>query len=398
MRTLSVLGATGSIGVSTLDLISRAQSKGEDLKISVLTGGSNAVLLAEQALRFRPELTVIADEKQWKAFSELMAGSGLEIACGEDNVIAAAARPVDWVMAAIVGIAGLRPTWAAAGTGAILALANKESLVCCGRALIERVKAAGGTVIPVDSEHNAIFQVLEPARETVGRLILTASGGPFFGKTRDELMAVTREQALKHPNWSMGPKITIDSATLANKGLELIEAAYLFETTAIDVLIHPQSVIHSMVEYKDGSTLAQLGPPDMRVPISYALNWPQRLVWDAPGLDLKALANLSFFEPDEVTFPMLRLAREALEIGGIMPIVFNAANEASVAAFLAGRINFLSIAQTVENAMIWARSSGQSDDRLTFNAGADHIETVMAVDRRVRDYVHSNEALLRQSA
>ncbi|MBW8734308.1 MAG: 1-deoxy-D-xylulose-5-phosphate reductoisomerase, partial [Asticcacaulis sp.] len=272
MRRISILGATGSIGVSTLRLLEETGRPREDYVIEALTGGRNVELLAEQALKFRPRITVLADQSQWPAFRALIGNSGLDIACGDDAVIEASSRPADWVMAAIVGIAGLRPVWAAAGTGASVALANKESLVCCGRALIDRALAHGGRILPVDSEHNAIFQVLDARQaDKVSKLTLTASGGPFLGRTREDLKGVTVEQALKHPNWAMGAKITIDSATLANKGLELIEASYLFDMPSdrIDVVVHPQSVIHSLVEYADGSSLAQLGTPDMRVPISY---------------------------------------------------------------------------------------------------------------------------------
>ncbi len=384
-RRISILGSTGSIGVSTLRLLDEA---GGDYRIEVLVGGRNVELLARQALHVRPAMTVLADASQWAAFKELTAGSGLEIACGEDAMIAAASREADWVMAAIVGIAGLKPTWAAAGTGATLALANKESLVCCGRALISRVEAAGGRVLPVDSEHNAIFQVLDANQKAkVSKLILTASGGPFLNRTREELMAVTPEQALKHPNWAMGPKITIDSATLANKGLELIEAAYLFDMPPdqIDVVIHPQSVIHSLVEYADGSSLAQLGTPDMRVPISYCLGWPDRMAWAAPKLDLIAKGQLTFQAPDTDVFPMLSLARQALQAGDGMTAVYNAANEVCVDAFLNRRIDFLQIAEFVESAMIRAQlPSISSPAHTSRDTTGMTMERALAVDAAVR--------------
>ncbi|MDC7681858.1 1-deoxy-D-xylulose-5-phosphate reductoisomerase [Asticcacaulis sp. BYS171W] len=383
MRRISILGSTGSVGVSTLNLIEETLTPGVDYVLEALCAGRNAELLAEQALKFRPAIAVIADESQWPLFQDLMRHSGIEIACGIDAVEAAAGRSADWVMAAIVGIAGLKPVWAAAGTGATIALANKESLVCCGRALIERAEAAGGRILPVDSEHNAIFQVFETTqRDRIRRLILTASGGPFRGKTREQLKSVTREQALKHPNWSMGAKITIDSATLANKGLELIEAAYLFDMPAeqIDVLVHPQSVVHSLVEYADGSTLAQMGPADMRVPISYCLGWPDRHAWKAPAFDLRAIGTLTFEAPDEDAFPMLRLAREALTVGGLMPVVFNAANEAMVQAFLAGRIGFLDIPDAVAHAMKKAESPSMA---LTGNLGHD-IDRILLTDADTR--------------
>ncbi len=391
VRRLSILGSTGSIGVSTLRLLEETGVAGEDYAIEALVGGRNAGLLAEQALKFRPAITVLADETQWGAFKDLMDGSGLVIACGEEAVIAAAGRSVDWIMAAIVGIAGLRPVWAAAGTGAILALANKESLVCCGRALIQRVEAHGGKVLPVDSEHNAIFQVLDPAQtERVAKLVLTASGGPFLGRTREDLKAVTVEQALKHPNWSMGSKITIDSATLANKGLEFIEAAYLFDMPAdkIDVVVHPQSVIHSLVEYTDGSSLAQLGSPDMRVPISYCLGWPRRISWQAPKLDLAARGTLTFAAPDLEAFPMLDLARQALEAGGGMTTVFNAANEVCVQAFLERKISFLQISEFVEMAMMRAQlPSIPFKDHATCDTSEGDMTLALDIDSEVRGLV-----------
>lgn len=387
-RRISILGSTGSIGVSTLRLLDEA---GGDFAIEALIGGRNVDLLAEQALRYRPAITVLADPSQWQILRDRLAGTGLDIACGDDAVIAAAGRKTDLVMAAIVGIAGLRPTWAAAATGATLALANKESLVCCGRALIDRVEAHGGRVLPVDSEHNAIFQVLDATqKDKIARLVLTASGGPFFGRTRAELAQVTVEQALKHPNWSMGAKITIDSATLANKGLELIEAAYLFDMPAatIDVVIHPQSVVHSLVEYRDGSSLAQLGPPDMRVPISYCLGWPDRIAWQAPRLDLVKLANLSFAAPDENAFPMLRLARQALEAGEGMTTVFNAANEVCVQAFLDRRIGFLQIADYVETAMMRAQlPTISSKDHTSRDMSGDRMTLALNIDGQVRRLV-----------
>ena len=387
-RRISVLGSTGSIGVSTLRLLEETGRAGVDYAIETLVGGANAGLLAEQALRLRPAMTVLADASRWDLFKDLMKGSGLETACGEDAMIAAAGRKADLVMAAIVGIAGLKPTWAAAGTGAVIALANKESLVCCGRALIDRAVAHGGRVLPVDSEHNAIFQVFdETQRDRVARLILTASGGPFLGMTRDQLARVTLEQALKHPNWAMGPKITIDSATLANKGLELIEAAILFDMPPdrIEVVVHPQSVIHSLVEYSDGSSLAQLGSPDMRVPISYCLGWPERLAWAAPKLDLVARGSLTFAAPDLDAFPMLRLAREASEAAPGMTAVFNAANEVCVQAFLERRIAFLQIAEFVENAMMLAQlPSISSKSHASRDRTSATMDFALEIDRQVR--------------
>ena len=386
-RRISILGSTGSIGVSTLRLLDETGSPGRDYVIEALVGGRNVELLAEQALKYRPAITVLADHTQWDLFRQLTENSGLEIACGDAAVCEAAGRPADWIMAAIVGIAGLKPVWAAAGTGATLALANKESLVCCGRALIERVEAHGGRVLPVDSEHNAIFQGLDHRqRDKVSRLILTASGGPFLGRTREELKNVTVEQALKHPNWAMGHKITIDSATLANKGLELIEASYLFDMPGdrIDVVMHPQSVIHSLVEYEDGSSLAQLGTPDMRVPISYCLGWPDRIAWKAPKLDLVTKGSLTFSAPDLDAFPMLKLARQALDAGGGMPIVFNAANEACVQAFLDRRIGFLQIGEYVELAMMRAQFPAiPSANHTSRDMDAD-MQLALEIDSSVR--------------
>ena len=400
MRRISILGSTGSIGVSTLRLLDETGRVGEDYEIVALTGGRNADLLCEQALKFRPHVTVLNDKAQWPLVKDRLQGSGLEIACGDDAIVAAAARPADWVMAAIVGIAGLKPVWAAAGTGASIALANKESLVCCGRALLDRVSNAGGRVLPVDSEHNAIFQVLDARQaDKVSRLILTASGGPFFGRTREQLRGVSVEQALKHPNWSMGAKITIDSATLANKGLELIEAAILFDMPPdkIDVVIHPQSVIHSLVEYADGSSLAQLGTPDMRVPISYCLGYPDRVAWAAPRLDLKRVGTLSFFEPDTQAFPMLRLARDALEAG--LCGVFNAANEVCVQAFLDKHIDFLQIAEFVEMAMMRAQLPSKPSLRhASRDRTVEDMDIALDIDSGVRELVGGFVADARQGA
>lgn len=368
-RKVSVLGSTGSVGCSTLDLMDQAETAGTGaFEVEVLTGGSNVARLAEQARRWRPSLVVIADERRSADLRDALDGTGIEIAAGDAAVVEAATRPVEWVMASIVGAAGLRSTWAAAGTGATLALANKESLVCCGPALIQKIKAGDGRLVPVDSEHSAIFQVFPAdAPERVERLILTASGGPFRKTSMADMARMTPEQAVAHPNWSMGAKISIDSATMANKGLETIEAAYLFNMPAerIDVVVHPESIIHSMVEYIDGSTLAQMGPPDMKTPIACALAWPDRMAWPAPKLDLAALGRLTFEEPDETRFPSLRLAREALKAGGIAPIVFNAANEVAAYAFLDRKLSFLNIAavvaETLERAMAGRMTTGTDD-------------------------------------
>ena len=351
-RKVSILGSTGSVGVSTLDLLEETQAAGSSsVEVEALVGGRNVSLLAKQALKWRPKITVIADPAGFGELTDKLRPEGLEAACGENAVIEAASRHVDWVMAAIVGFAGLAPTLAAARTGAVIALANKESIVCAGPALLALSKACGGQVIPVDSEHSAIFQALNGGGvERVSRLILTASGGPFRTWSLAQMASVSLEQALAHPVWRMGPKISLDSATLANKGLELIEASFLFGTpqSQIDVLVHPQSIIHSMVEYQDGSTLAQLGQPDMRTPIACAYAWPDRLPWKAPRLDLAQIGQLTFELPDMGRFPMLKHARDSLNIGSFGPCAFNAANEVAVEAFVNGRIGFLNISSVVE--------------------------------------------------
>lgn len=361
-RRVTVLGSTGSVGCSTLELMDQAEAAGSGaFEVEALTGGANIARLAEQARRWRPKLAVTADPARLEELRRALAGTGVEAAAGDQAVIEAAARPADWIMAAIVGAAGLRSAWAAAGSGATLALANKESLVCCGPALIRRVKESGGRLLPVDSEHSAIHQIFPHAQpEQVSRLVLTASGGPFRTAPREALETITPEQAVAHPNWSMGAKISVDSATMANKGLEAIEAAYLFDMPAerIGVVVHPESIVHSLVEYVDGSTLAQMGPPDMRTPIAYALAWPDRIVWPAPKLDLAVLGRLTFEAPDEARFPALKLAREALQAGGAAPIVFNAANEVAALAFLDRRLGFLNIAAVIADTLSRVTASG----------------------------------------
>ncbi|MEN8195366.1 MAG: 1-deoxy-D-xylulose-5-phosphate reductoisomerase [Pseudomonadota bacterium] len=372
-RSVTILGATGSVGCNTIDLIRRNPA---DFTIEAITGGANAALLAEQALSLRPRFVAIAEVDAYPALKEALSGSGIEIAAGADAVIAAAARPSDWVMASIVGAAGLAPTLAAVRRGGIVALANKESLVCAGDLMIREVARSGATLLPVDSEHNAIYQVFDFERhEAVEELILTASGGPFRELSRDAMAAVTPEQAVAHPNWDMGAKISIDSATMMNKGLELIEAHHLFAMpeNRISVLVHPQSVIHSLVRYRDGSVLAQLGQPDMRTPIAYTLAWPDRMKAPVERLDLAALASLNFEEPDLERFPALRLAREVLSAGGTAPTVLNAANEVVVAGFLAGRIGFLDIAGLVDHIV----------SELPHGA-ADSLDDVLAADAEAR--------------
>ena len=350
-RRISILGSTGSVGCNTIDLIERQP---ERYKIEALTANRNVALLAEQARRLRPRLAVIGDEARFGALKEALAGSGIELAAGPAALVEAAQRPAEWLMAAIVGAAGLEPTLAALRRGAIVALANKECLVCAGELMMEEVNRNGATLLPVDSEHNAIFQVFDFARrDAVERIILTASGGPFRTLDRAVMAHVTPAQAVAHPNWNMGAKISVDSATMMNKGLELIEAHHLFDLPAenIEVLIHPQSVVHSLVAYVDGSVLAQLGTPDMRTPIAYTLGWPERMPAPAERLDLAALGQLSFEPPDLERFPALRLARQALQSGGAAPTILNAANEVAVAGFLGGEVGFLEIAGIVEETL-----------------------------------------------
>lgn len=351
LKRLTILGSTGSVGTQTLDLVAEAP---ESYQICALVGGRNIELLAAQARRFRPELTVIADEALLPGLRESLAGTGLPLAGGRAAVLEAASRPVDWTMCAITGTIGLEPTLASVRRGGTIAFACKESLVSAGDVFLAEVQKAGATLLPVDSEHNAIMQAMADGNsKAVDKIILTASGGPFLNHSLEEMKGITREAALRHPVWSMGAKISIDSATMFNKGLEVIEAARLFDlpSAKIEVLVHPQSVIHGMVCYADGSVLAQLGSPDMRIPIAHALAWPQRLATQAPRLDLAQVAQLTFLSPDEVRFPALRLAREALQAGAGAPAVLNAANEVAVAAFLDRKIGFLDIARIVEAVM-----------------------------------------------
>jgi len=379
-RTVTILGSTGSVGESTLDLLERADA---DVEIVALTGGRNVARLAEQAKHWKPRLVVIEDESLLPELRERLNGSNIGAAAGGAAIVEAAAMGADWVMSAIVGSAGLAPTLAAAKAGSTIALANKESLICGGPALLAIAREAGGGVIPVDSEHSAIFQVLQPdCRDRVARLILTASGGPFRGWSRAQMETATVEQAVAHPKWSMGRKISVDSAQMMNKGLEMIEASYLFDMPAdrIDVLIHPQSIVHSLVEYADGSTLAQLGVPDMRTPIACAWSWPDRIPWPAPRLDLAAVGELTFEAPDETLFPALTLARNALNAGGGAPAAMNAANEIGVAAFLDRRIGFLDIVALVTETLDELNGAGDlaSDD------SADPLDWAIAIDTNAR--------------
>jgi 1-deoxy-D-xylulose-5-phosphate reductoisomerase len=373
VRRVSILGATGSVGTSTLDLIERHPDRFE---VIALTAARNVAALADAALRTGAGLAVIDDPSLLDELKQRLEGSRCRAATGREALAEAAAGEADWVMAAIVGNAGLEPVMAAVEAGRTVALANKESLVSAGKLMIAAARHSGATILPVDSEHNAVFQCLADNRSCdVARLVLTASGGPFRERTCEQMAAATPAQAVAHPNWSMGAKISVDSATMMNKGLELIEAHHLFGLSSdrIDILVHPQSVVHSMVEYVDGSVLAQLGSPDMRIPIAHALAYPERIETPAEKLDLARIATLSFETPDPIRFPALRVAREALEAGGAAPVILNAANEEAVAAFLDSRIGFLDIVRTVEEAV--ARTSA---------AGPRSIAEVIDIDRAAR--------------
>ncbi|MEI7804503.1 MAG: 1-deoxy-D-xylulose-5-phosphate reductoisomerase [Hyphomicrobiales bacterium] len=381
-RTVTILGATGSIGASTIDLLKRERSR---YRVVALTARGNAAALAKLARELDASFAVIADQSAYGELKDALAGSGIEAATGDDALVEAAERPAEWVMAAISGSVGLKPTLAAIERGATIAIANKECLVCAGALFMRRAAAAGATILPVDSEHNAVFQALSAGRrEDVSRVILTASGGPFRTWTREAIDAATPEQALRHPNWSMGPKITIDSATLMNKGLELIEAHHLFalKSSEIDVLVHPQSVVHGMVEFRDGSVVAQLGAPDMRIPIAHCLAWPQRIAGPAPRLDLARIGTLTFEEPDLARFPALGLARAAMEAGGAAPTVLNAADEVAVAEFIAGRIGFSGIVALVEATLEAASKRGLMGEPANLDAAlaVDHVSRSLALD------------------
>lgn len=369
-RSVTILGATGSVGASTVDLISRSP---ERFTVEAVTANKDAERLAAIARQLGARYAAVADDTAYPALKAALSGSGIEAAGGAEAVVAAAARPADWVMAAIVGAAGLPPILTAVRRGAMVAFANKECLVCAGDLMMAEVRRHGATLLPVDSEHNAIFQVLQPGAK-VRRLILTASGGPFREWSREQMAAATPAQAVAHPNWSMGAKISVDSATLMNKGLELIEASHLFAMPEdrIEIVVHPQSVIHSLVDYADGSVLAQLGVPDMRVPIAYTLAWPERMETPCAALDLAKIARLDFQPPDAERFPALRLTRECLRQGGSAATVLNAANEVAVAAFLEGRIGFLDIERIVEAtlAMIPAQAVATLDEVFAIDASA----------------------------
>ncbi len=384
VRTVSVFGATGSVGTQTLKLIGLAP---DAYRVRALVAHRSAEKLAALARLHRAEVAVVTDEAAYPTLAEALAGSGVRAEAGEAAALAAAALPTDWTMAAITGAAGLAPTLAAIKRGGTIVLANKESLVCAGDVVLAAVRASGATLLPADSEHNAIFQTLEAAnRDAVEKIALTASGGPFRSFTLAEMQGVTPEMAVRHPVWSMGMKISVDSATLMNKGLELIEAARIFDMPSeqIDVIVHPQSVIHGLVYYRDGSVLAQLGSPDMRVPIGHTLAWPQRMQTPAPRLDLAKVGTLTFEPPDMQRFPALALSRAALIAGGGAPTILNAANEVAVAAFLSKRIGFLDIARIVGDVL----------NQLGTPQAAS-LDAVMALDLAAR---HAAEHLVARAA
>ena len=374
IRSVSVLGSTGSIGTQTIDLLAAEPGR---YRVVALAAGRNAALLAAQAKLLGAEVAVLADPAGYGELCAALAGSGIRAECGAEAVAAAGALGADWTMAAITGAAGLASTLAAIRRGGVVALANKEALVCAGEVMLAAVRAHGATLLPVDSEHNAIFQSMADGnRGGIEKIVLTASGGPFRTATREEMARATPEAALRHPVWSMGAKISIDSATMMNKALEVIEAARLFALPSerIEVLVHPQSVVHGLVHYSDGSVLAQLGSPDMRVPIAHTLAWPGRIATHAPRLDLAAVGRLEFSAPDAVRFPALRLAREALAAGGGASAIMSAANEVAVEAFLGRRIGFLDIAAVVEQVM---QEMGAPP--------AETLEAVVALDEAARE-------------
>ncbi len=375
MKTLVLLGATGSIGTSTLDIVRRHPGL---YRISAIAGGTDAAGLAAIAREFRVDFAAVADPSRGPELKERLAGSGIACGVGEAAVIEAALHPADLVVGAIVGTAGVRPTYAAVAAGRRVALANKECLVCAGEEFMRRARETGSEVLPLDSEHNAIFQAMgRHTAEDVVRMTLTASGGPFRTWSAERIASATRDEALAHPNWSMGAKVTIDSASLMNKGLELIEAHHLFSIPAerLDVLVHPQSIVHGLVSFADGSVTAGMAVPDMRVPIAHCLAFPERVASGAKPLDLATIGALEFAAPDLVRFPALRLAMDAMRTGGIMPTVLNAANEAAVAAFLAGRSDFAAIPRTVETML-------ERFDRR--NVKPSHLEDWLEVDAAVR--------------
>lgn len=381
-KSVSILGATGSVGLNTMDLIARDPGR---YRVEALTANQNVEELISAVRRVKPRLAVIGDQGKYQILRDALAGSGTEAAAGRDAVIEAASRPADWIMAAIVGAAGLAPTLAAVAQGTTVAIANKECLVCAGDHMMDVVRREGTTLLPVDSEHNAIFQVFDSQRpKAVEKITLTASGGPFRTASLAQMKVATPAQAIAHPNWQMGAKISVDCATYMNKGLELIEAYHLFpvEKDQIDVVVHPQSVIHSMVSYSDGSVLAQMASPDMRTPIAYALGWPDRIHAPVARLDLVQIGQLTFEAPDFGRFPALRLAKEALAMGGGAPAVLNAANEIAVEAFLKGKIGFLDIARIVEKTLEAGGNRGMGQ----WGRPLSSLEDMYAADEAARAY------------
>lgn len=382
MKKLSLLGSTGSIGTQTLQVVRNLQAQGEEIQVVALAARSSVALLEEQAREFHPQVVAVFDEKAALSLRESLADTEIQVLSGMEGLCQAAAwETADTTLNSVVGMVGLQPTLAAVRSKKTLALANKETLVAGGAMVMEEVRRNGVDLLPVDSEHSAIFQCLQgcPGKDALKKLILTASGGPFFGKTRKELEGVTREQALRHPNWDMGAKITIDSATMMNKGLEVIEASWLFGVPEdkIDVVVHRESIIHSMIQYQDNAVMAQLGLPDMAVPIQYALTYPRRMPSPAGELNLWELQKLTFYPPDGEAFPCLELCREALRRGGLVPAAANGANEQAVALFLQGKIGFLEIPRLVEAAM----------DRQT--PGEVTLEAILEADREARAYVEA---------
>jgi 1-deoxy-D-xylulose-5-phosphate reductoisomerase len=376
-RTVTLLGATGSIGGSTVDLLKREK---KNYRVEAVTAHRSAAELARIAREVGASFAAVADPESYGELKSALAGSGIACGAGENALMEAAQRPADWIMAAISGSTGLQPTLAAVERGATVALANKECLVCAGALFMRKAAAAGATILPVDSEHNAIFQALSAGRrEDVRRVILTASGGPFRTWSAAAIRQATPEQASRHPNWSMGVKITVDSATLMNKGLELIEARYLFglDPDELDVLVHPQSIVHGLVEFRDGSLIAQLGAPDMRIPIAHCLAWPARIQGPAARLDLAAIGNLTFEPPDFERFPALAIARQALVKGGAAPTVLNAANEVAVREFVAQRLGFAGIPALVEATLEAAEAAG-------LTAEPASLEEAVRIDQAAR--------------
>ena len=382
MKKLSLLGSTGSIGTQTLQVVRNLQAQGEEIQVVALAARSSVALLEDQAREFHPQVVAVFDEKAALSLRESLADTEIQVLSGMEGLCQAAAwETADTTLNSVVGMVGLQPTLAAVRSKKTLALANKETLVAGGAMVMEEVRRNGVDLLPVDSEHSAIFQCLQgcPGKDALKKLILTASGGPFFGKTRKELEGVTREQALRHPNWDMGAKITIDSATMMNKGLEVIEASWLFGVPEdkIDVVVHRESIIHSMIQYQDNAVMAQLGLPDMAVPIQYALTYPRRMPSPAGELNLWELQKLTFYPPDGEAFPCLELCREALRRGGLVPAAANGANEQAVALFLQGKIGFLEIPKLVEAAM--ARET----------PGEVTLEAILEADREARAYVEA---------